>query len=88
MYITLYAEIGSNKLQDRLHEIQEWVAPLRKIGAFDEECIPELVTQLKSYSEDALDMPKGLAITLRIMKYLSVPPKTDYKVDGKHHVMV
>ena len=78
-----FAEIGSSKQQDRLHEIQEWVAPMRKFNSFDEDCIPELVSQLKSYNEDALDMPKGLAITLRIMKYLAVPPKVDYKVEGQ-----
>ena len=83
-----FAEIGSSKQQDRLNEIQEWVAPMRKFNSFDEDCIPELVSQLKSYNEDALDMPKGLAITLRIMKYLAVPPKVDYKVEGQYLLLI
>ena len=61
---------------------------MRKFNSFDEDCIPELVSQLKSYNEDALDMPKGLAVTLRIMKYLAVPPKVDYKVEGQYLLLI
>ena len=61
---------------------------MRKFNSFDEDCIPELVSQLKSYNEDALDMPKGLAVTLRIMKYIAVPPKVDYKVEGQYLLLI
>ncbi len=81
----VFAEIGTSKLQDRLHEVQEWVAPLKKVTSFDEECIPELVSQLKAHSDDALDLPKGLAITLRIMRHLAVPPRTRYAVEGEQY---
>ena len=61
---------------------------MRKFNSFDEDCIPELVSQLKSYNEDALDVPKGLAVTLRIMKYIAVPPKVDYKVEGQYLLLI
>ena len=82
MIDSVLVELGSTKMQDRLSELQEWLAPMKKIQSFDEECLPELVTLLKGYNDEALDLPKGLAVTLRIMAHLAVQPKSNYKLEG------
>ncbi len=44
--------------------------------------LPELVAQLKQYSDEINDLPKGLITVLRIMRHLAVAPEVD-EADGE-----
>ncbi len=74
---------STGRIADRIMEIGEWLAPLKKVTTFDIDCLPELIASLKQYHDDILDMPKGLITTLRLIKYLAIDPASSQKLEGK-----
>ena len=68
---------GSAKMVDKLSEIQDYLAPIKKSPSYTNENIGELITLLKKYNEDILELPKGLVTVLRLLKQLCLAPATD-----------
>ena len=67
----------------KLSELGDWLAPLKKLPAqLDSETIPELVRHLKQYSDDVLDLPKGLVVCVRILHHLVIQPQHEH-VEGQ-----
>lgn len=69
-------EPASNKTFDKVTELQDWLAPLKKVPMFnyDPVNITELVKLLKQYADEVTDLPKGIVTTVRILKHLSIEP--------------
>ena len=82
----MLSESSSGKIGDRLGELQEWLQPIKNILAFssDSSTVLELVSQLKQYNEEVLDLPKGMVTVLRLLKYISIPPERND--DGKFSI--
>jgi hypothetical protein len=62
---------------DKLSEIQDYLAPIKKCPNFTDENIAELITLLKNYNDDITELPKGLVTVLRILKQHCIAPATD-----------
>ena len=67
---------GGGKANDRVSELHDWLAPIKQIPVIssDFETITELAKQLRQYSEEVSDLPKGLITVLRIMQHLAIAP--------------
>jgi hypothetical protein len=72
-----FAEVNcGNKMNDRLTELHDWLAPIKQLPVIqsDTETITELVGQLRQYSEEVTDLPKGIITVLRILQHLAIAP--------------
>ena len=69
------------KVNEHVTELHDWLAPLKRIGPTflsDAPTVTELVAQIRQYSDEVADMPKGLVTVLRVLHYIAVaPPTTD-----------
>jgi len=81
-YTYKQTESRLGKVDEKVTELQDWLLPIKQILVFnfDSAIIQELVTQLKQYSDEVADLPKGMITTLRILKHLTIAP--DYKDEG------
>lgn len=63
-------------MNDRLTELHDWLAPIKQIPViqYDTETITELVSQLRQYSEEVSDLPKGIITVLRLLQHLAIAP--------------
>lgn len=79
------SECKAGKADEKVSELQEWLQPLKQIAAFnfDSSTVQELVLQLKQYTDDMSEIPKGLVTVVRILKYMAIGP--EYKDAGKYH---
>ena len=59
-------------------ELHDWLVPIKTITQFssDSDTINELSRQLRQYSEEVSDLPKGLVTVLRIMQHLAIAPSS------------
>ena len=59
--VTLLTE-PSTKTADRVNELQDWLAPLKRVPHFtrDVSTVTELLKMVKQYSDEINDLPKGL----------------------------
>ena len=73
------------KVNEHVSELHDWLAPLKRIGPTflsDATTVTELVSQIRQYSDEVADMPKGLVTSLRILRHIAIPsPSSD--VGGK-----
>ena len=77
------AESKTGKMDEKVAELQEWLQPMKSIVAFniDAATVQELVLQLKQYTDDMSEIPKGVVTILRILKYMAIGP--EFKDAGK-----
>ena len=77
------SELSVGKVSEHVSELHDWLAPLKRIGSTflsDAGTVGELVAQLRQYSDEVADMPKGLVTVLRVLHYVTVaPPTTDVR---------
>ena len=67
------------KVNEHVAELHDWLTPLKRIGPTflsDGPTVTELLTQLRQYSDEVADMPKGLVTTLRILRHIAIAPPT------------
>ena len=65
------------KVNEHVSELHDWLAPLKRIGPTflsDGPTVTELVAQLRQYSDEVADMPKGLVTTLRVLRHIAIAP--------------
>nr|KAG5709021.1 hypothetical protein BaRGS_004660 [Batillaria attramentaria] len=60
----------------KLAQLQEWLAPVKKLTSFGVEDVGTMATLLKTYAEDAAKLPPGLITVLRLLHNLAIPPAT------------
>ena len=71
------------KLAEKVNELHEWMTPLGKLPSLSwEDNIEALMTQLKDYSKEIDEIPKGLVTTLRILQHLAVPQSDNFLASG------
>ncbi|VDO96952.1 unnamed protein product [Soboliphyme baturini] len=76
--------ISSQDVTSKTAELKQWVEVLKRLPCFCDTAMEYLCDKLKVYfPEDKLvgEIPKSLITTVRIMKYLTVPPSSDIGVD-------
>jgi len=70
-------EMTVGKTNEHVSELHDWLAPLKRIGPeflSDSPTVIELVAQLRQYSDEVADMPKGLVTTLRVLRHIAIAP--------------
>ena len=68
---------SGGKMSEWTAELIDWLQPMRKASlAITPEHLEQLIQQLKHYSDDILELPKGLVTVLRVMYHLAVAPTT------------
>ena len=66
-------------MNEHVSELHEWLAPLKRIGPTflsDSPTVTELMAQIRQYSDEVADMPKGLVTALRVLQYIAIAPTT------------
>jgi len=77
LYPCVFTELTVGKVNEHVSELHDWLAPLKRIGPTflsDAPTVMELVTQIRQYSDEVADMPKGLVTVVRILQYIAVAP--------------
>jgi len=67
------------KVNEHVSELHDWLVPLKRIGPTflsDAPTVTELVTQIRQYSDEVVDMPKGLVTALRVLQHIAIAPTT------------
>ncbi|XP_046569418.1 protein virilizer homolog [Haliotis rubra] len=82
-FATRILAVSEQDFNSRLTELEEWVAPLKKVPCVSRDKMSDLIGQLKMYAEDVHKLPPGLITTVRILHYLSVPPEKLYTQDSQ-----
>ena len=75
----MFSEMTVGKVNEHVSELHDWLAPLKRIGptfVSDAATVTELVTQIRQYSDEVADMPKGLVTALRVLHYIAIAPPT------------
>jgi len=75
----VFSELTVGKVNEHVSELHDWLAPLKRIGPTflsDAPTVTELVAQIRQYSDEVADMPKGLVTVLRVLHYITVAPPT------------
>lgn len=67
-------------------ELQDWLAPTKKITAYNYEGLEAVIELLKQYNEDISKLPRGLVTTLRVLVHLAIPPENPFQ-EGKRFVI-
>ena len=65
-------------MADKLSEIQDYLLPVKKYQSFEHDNMTDLISQLKHYSDDILELPKGLVTVLRILRQLCIAPEKSH----------
>ena len=66
----------------KLHQLQEWVAPVSKLSTFGVEDLPNIISLLKTHVEDVSKLPPGLVTVLRILHRVTIIPPQDSLMTG------
>ena len=66
----LFSGVNTSKLV----QLQEWLAPVKKLTSFGVEEVATMATLLKASAEDVLKMPPSLITVLRLLHNLAIPP--------------
>ena len=77
--MSVFSELTVGKVNEHVSELHDWLAPLKRVGPkflSDAPTVTELVTQIRQYSDEVADMPKGLVTALRVLHYIAVAPST------------
>ncbi|KAK6982141.1 protein virilizer [Biomphalaria glabrata] len=69
---------GSTKLS----QLQEWLAPAKKVTSFDLDGLPSIISQLKQYTDDVKKVPPGLITIVRMIYFLISSAAADASVDN------
>ena len=75
----MLSEIAVGKVNEHVTELHDWLMPLKRVGptfVSDAVMVTELVTQIRQYSDEVADMPKGLVTALRVLHYIAIAPPT------------
>jgi len=73
LYVLTDTSCGA-KVNVTVTELHDWLVPIKTLPQFssDSDTINELARQLRQYSEEVSDLPKGLVTVLRIMQHLAI----------------
>ena len=77
--MVVFSELTVGKVNEHISELHDWLAPLKRIGQTflsDAPTVTELVAQIRQYSDEVADMPKGLVTTLRVLQHIAIAPTT------------
>lgn len=77
LLFNVYSYIESvTKMNERVTELHDWLAPIKQSPVIqsESETVTELVGQLRQYSEEVADLPKGIITVLRILRHLAIAP--------------
>ena len=75
MCVCVFLELTVGKVSEHVSELHEWLAPLKRIGPTflsDALTVTEIVTQIRQYSDEVADMPKGLVTALRVLHHIAI----------------
>ena len=59
----------------KLSQLQDWLAPVKKLSSFGVEEVATMATLLKTYAEDVSKMSPSLITVLRLLHNLAIPPQ-------------
>lgn len=66
----------------KLTQLQEWLAPVKKVTSFDLDGLPAMISQLKQFSDDVKKVPPGLITIVRMIYSLIGDAAADASVDN------
>lgn len=65
-----------------MSQLQEWLAPAKKVTSFDLDGLPSIISQLKQYTDDVKKVPPGLITIVRMIYFLISSAAADASVDN------
>ncbi|XP_064640162.1 protein virilizer homolog isoform X2 [Lineus longissimus] len=74
------------EIHPKLSELKVWLDPIKKLTEFSYTCLDELMVQLKQYSDEVMDLPRGLVTVLRIIHHWGIPSERETLEEGQEEL--
>ncbi|XP_074646809.1 uncharacterized protein LOC141902811 [Tubulanus polymorphus] len=90
-YAATLLKLSDVDLNSKLNELQEWLAPTRRMCDYTYESLPVVLTSLKQYNDEITELPRGLITTLKILQHWAIAPskqKTCGRQELKYKIVI
>ncbi|CAG5120026.1 unnamed protein product, partial [Candidula unifasciata] len=74
--------LSQDSTSAKLTQLQEWLAPVKKVSSFDLDGLASMISQLKSYTDDVKKVPPGLITVIRMIYSLVSEAASNASVDN------
>ncbi|BFZ19611.1 hypothetical protein BsWGS_22649 [Bradybaena similaris] len=74
--------LSQDSTSAKMTQLQEWLAPVKKVTSFDLDGLSSMISQLKVYTDDVKKVPPGLITTIRMIYSLVAEAAVSASVDN------
>ncbi|XP_064611731.1 protein virilizer homolog [Liolophura sinensis] len=85
-YSSKLLTLTDQDVSSKILELQDWLAPTKKITVYSYEGLEPVIELLKQYNEDISKLPRGLVTTLRVLTHLAIPVENPFQEESRQEL--